>query len=175
MAHVLVAAWALAGGEVDKVWVIPTGGHPFGKELASFEHRLEMCRLAFGFSPRVLVVDAEREQRVHYTVETIRRLAAEHPDHRWRWLMGSDTVADAPQWKDFAEIERLAPPLIIPRAGHRGGVGPKMSDGEEFALPNLSSTLIREHLENGRPAAGLKGLVPAPVLGYTDWHGLYRE
>ncbi|MCL5270174.1 MAG: nicotinate (nicotinamide) nucleotide adenylyltransferase, partial [bacterium] len=36
MAHVLVAAWALAGGEVGAVWVIPSGGHPFGKPLAPF-------------------------------------------------------------------------------------------------------------------------------------------
>lgn len=170
MAHVLVAVWALATDEVDEVWIIPTGGHPFGKSLEAFDHRLAMCRLAFGFSSRVRVTDVEREPRVHYTVETLRRLCALYPNHRWRWLMGSDTVAKTPNWRQFDEIEKLAPPLTIPRDGHGHGAGPNGA----FALPDLSSTMIREHLVSGGAPGELDGLVPGAVLRYIEAHGLYR-
>lgn len=169
LAHALVVAWALAGGEVDEVWAIPTNGHPFGKPLAPFADRLEMCRLAFGFSGRVRVLDVECEPRVHYSIDTIRRLAGGYPECRWRWLMGSDATVDAPKWKDFAEIERLAPPLVIPRKGHGAGAGPARA----FALPDVSSTMIREHLAAGQPAKELEGLLPAGVIAYLETRKLY--
>ena len=92
------------------MWVIPTGGHPFGKELAPFEDRLEMCRRAFGgagFPMRVL--DVEREERVHYSVETVEKLAARHPAVSWRWILGSDALAEAPKWHRFEDLAALAP------------------------------------------------------------------
>jgi nicotinate-nucleotide adenylyltransferase len=129
IAHVLVAAWALASGEVGEVWVFPSGGHPFGKELAPFDDRMEMCRRAFAcFGPRARVLDLERPAsgapRVHYSIDTLRALAAAHPDRRWRWIMGSDTLAEADRWREFDALTRLAPPLVVPRAGHERPTSP---------------------------------------------------
>jgi nicotinate-nucleotide adenylyltransferase len=172
MAHVLVAAWALATGEVSQIWVIPTGGHPFGKRLAPFEDRLEMCRRAFGFlGERVQILDIEREPRVHYSIETLRELQRRHPRLGWRWVMGSDTLEDAPQWREFDELMRLAPPLIIPRQGYENA---QDADSKEFALPNISSTLLRRRLAEG-PAEGLDELIPGPVLEWIRQKSLYQR
>ncbi|HOE95964.1 MAG TPA: nicotinate (nicotinamide) nucleotide adenylyltransferase [Candidatus Sumerlaeota bacterium] len=174
VAHVLVVGWALAGGAVDEVWVIPTGGHPFGKPLAPFEDRLELCRRAFAcFGPKVRVLDLERGPDAQYSIDTLRRLQARHPDLRWRWIMGSDQLADAARWKNFDEIMRLAPPLVVPRAGH--AVPGASGDGAppRFALPDLSSTFLRERLAAGA-FAELAGLIPGPVLDEIDKRGLYR-
>lgn len=166
-AHVLVAAWALSCGEVDRIWVFPTGGHPFGKDLAPFEDRMAMCRGAFApFGDRVRVLDIEREPRVHYSVETVERLRAENPDLGWRWLMGSDTFADAPQWRRFDDLMDIAPALAIPRAGY-----PSAGAGS-FALPNVSSTLVRRMLA-GHDWTGLEGLLPRPVAAHIRERGLY--
>lgn len=172
LAHVLVAAWALAEGGLDRLWVIPTGGHPFGKPLAPFEDRLEMCRRAFViFGPRVEVVEIEREERVHYSVETLERLMREHPAFRWRWVMGSDALAEADQWRRFDDLARLAPLMIIPRQGHLTGPAAAQYD---FALPDLSSTWLRGRLAQG--AFGkLTGLVPGSVLEWIQLRGLYRD
>lgn len=170
MAHILVVAWALGTGEVDEVWAIPTGGHPFGKKLAPFEDRLEMTRRALScFGAKVRVLDVEREPRVHFSIETLRGLIERHPDCRWRWVMGSDTLLDAPRWLEYDRLMELAPPLVVPRSGCAAD---RVAAGA-FALPNLSSTSIREAIAKGRDAE-LAGLVPAEILDFIRAKGLYR-
>lgn len=172
MAHVLVAAWALAGGEVDQVWVIPSGGHPFGKRLTPFEERWELCRLAFAcFGERLRLVDVEREPRVHYSIDTLNELRRRHPEHKWRWIMGSDTLEDAPQWRAWAELTRVAPPLVVPRREH---LPPTLSGPADFALPDVSSTLLRRLLAERR-LEGIETLIPRPVLQRILARGLYLE
>jgi len=179
IAHMMVAAWALAGGEIDQLWVIPTGGHPFGKRSAPFDDRWEMCRRAFGcYGERVRLLDLERGPGVHYSVDTLRRLIDRHPGHSWHWVMGSDQLEEAHVWKQFDEIERLAPPLIIPRQGYPSpaGIPPEgpPQSRPEFALPDLSSTFIRSRLAEGA-FEELAGLVPGPVLEVVRQGRLYRS
>lgn len=170
MAHVMVVAWALASGELDEVWVIPTGGHPFGKQLAPFADRLEMCRRAFAcFGERVRLSEIEREPTVHYSIDTLRELRRLYPAHQWRWIMGSDTLADAAHWREFDELLRLAPPFLVPRRDHLADA----PAAQEFALPDISSTMLRRRLTE-RALEGLENLMPRPVLEWILEKGLYR-
>lgn len=180
VAHVLIVGWAFAVGEVDEVWIIPTGGHPFGKPLAPFEDRLQMCRLAFAcYGERVRMLDSEREQRVHYSVDTVRRLTERNADLRWRWIIGSDALAQSAEWKDFKELSRMAPPLVIRRMGHAARNARTQSSeagGSEFTPPDVSSTFIRDRLAGPQEGyADLAGLVPHSVLAYIRRHRLYES
>lgn len=171
MAHILVVAWALGSGEVDAVWAIPTGGHPFGKKLAPFEDRMEMTRRALAcFGEKARVLDIEREPRVHYSIETMRELAKQYAGHSWRWVMGSDTLLDATRWLEYDRLMEMAPPLVVPRSG----CAPGKAALAAFALPNLSSSFIREAIAKGR-LAELAGLVPAEILDLIRERGLYRQ
>ena len=159
---------AQGSGAVGEVWVIPTGGHPFGKDLAPFEDRLQMCRLAFAcYGARARVLDLERGEGVHYSIDTARRLKSEHPARPLRWIIGADAYAERGAWKDFDALAALAPPLVVGRAGYP-------SHGSGFMLPDVNSTLIREMLARGEHAE-LEGLVPASVLAYIRARGLYRR
>ena len=171
MAHVLVVAWALATAEVDAVWVVPTGGHPFGKDLSPFADRLEMCRRAFGcFGDRAQILEIEAEPRTHYSIDTLRALASQFPEHTWRWIMGSDTLADAPKWREFDALIALAPPLTIPRRDH--GDRHALGATAGFALPDLSSTLVRRLIAAGQNPAD-DGLIPRHVMDWIAQRGLY--
>ncbi len=168
VAHVLAAQYALLVAPIDRVLVVPVFQHPFAKELASFEQRLTMCRLAFADLERVEVSDLERRLGGESkTLRTLEHLAAAQPDWQLRLLIGADVVADLPKWHRFDRIAELAPPFVFARRGSRDNPGPAV-------LPEVSSTEVRE-LFAQKDAAGLRALVPRAVLAFAERERLYGE
>jgi nicotinate-nucleotide adenylyltransferase len=169
VSHVLAVTYALVTAPIDAVLVVPVYQHPFSKELASFEDRFAMCRLALEWIPRVTVSDVERvlggESK---TLRTLEHLHAEHPDWSFRLLIGADVLADAPKWHRFDRVAELAPPLILGRAGASGTRAP------EPVLPRVSSTEIRDAFAAGDEET-LRLKVPAAILEYAAARGLYRR
>lgn len=171
LAHSVAALWALESGEVDRVLVVPTALHPFGKEFAApFEDRLAMCRLAFArLGEGVEVCDIEGSlDGPSYTCRTIKALLADRPGSRFRLLAGSDIIRELPKWKDAAELLELAPVLELPRLEGSPDVGP--ADG--IHLPAISSSLVREVLARGESTRNLLG---SGVRAYVDGQGLYQR
>ena len=167
IAHVAACRLVLSGADVERVLVVPTYKHPFAKELAPYEDRVTMCELAMGDLPGVTVsrveADLGGESR---TLRTIEHLAASHPDWRLRLVIGADVLAEAPRWFAFDVISKLAPPLVLGRAGiDAPAAGPAV-------LPDVSSTAARDAIARGawEEAAAL---VPAKVLVYIRQRGLY--
>ena len=187
VAHVLVAAWALSIDDLHEVWVIPTGGHPFGKTLAPFAARLAMCRLAFAcFGERVRVLEIEEEDRVHHSVKTVKKIAEAHPEFAWRWIIGSDALAQTEEWVGFDELSRIAKPLVIARLGYPlsrdenptseaacSEAGRENTGHRRFTLPDISSSLVRELVAKGS-GADAEGLLPRAVRDYIARRHLYR-
>ncbi len=189
VSHVLACLWALETGALDRIFVIPCLRHALGKQpAASFEDRVEMCRLAVARLERwVEVLDIEgRRNEVSYTIDTIRLLQAKRPGHCWRLLIGEDILEQAPRWKMWEEVVRLAPPLVVPRmVGERpGNSGAEASSNGEssFAqsrapenqpppdLRALSSTWLRERLAEGEIP---EGVLPNSVAAFIRRRGLY--
>jgi len=169
VSHVLAVTYALVTAPIDEVLVVPVYQHPFAKELASFEDRFAMCRLALEWIPRVTVSDVERvlggESK---TLRTLEHLHVEHPDWSFRLLIGADVLADAPKWHRFDRVAELAPPLILGRAGVAGTQAP------EAVLPRVSSSEIRDAFAAGDEET-LRLKVPAAILEYAAARGLYRR
>lgn len=171
VAHMMVGAHVLATAAVDGLWVIPTWQHPFDKGIrAAFEHRLRMCELAFAHVTPVTVLDIERELGgPSRTLDTVTALAARHPGTRFRLVMGADLLKDTHRWHRFDDLARLAPPLVVGRAGH---AHPFHDAETPFDFPAVASSDIRERLAKG---AGTDGLLAADVARYIRDHGLYAE
>ncbi len=174
--HVLSAAYALSTGLVERVVAVPVYAHALGKSLAPFAERLGMARLAFEWLPGVEVSDIEQSLgSPSRTLETVRALLARHPEWQLRLLVGSDILGELHQWHAFREIERLAPPLVLPRAG---APEPGRAERSTRLLPEVSSTEVRALLgEWASGSAGaateLQSLVPSAVLSFIRQHGLY--
>ena len=168
MAHVMAVAVALASGEVDRILVVPCHQHVFGKDTAPFEHRMEMARLAFSiFGTSASISSVEQELGgPSRTLTTLRHLISRNPDCSFRLLIGTDILAESADWYRFDEVVRLAPPLVIGRANYDGCA----TNG--FALPDLSSSAIRNQIASGQSVAGL---VPPTVLEYIKTHNLYHS
>lgn len=169
IAHVLAVVYALSVEAIDEVLVVPVFRHPFAKELADFEERLEMCRLAVGWIPGARVSDVERELGGESrTLRTLEHLAAVHPDWRMRLLVGADVLADLPKWHRFDRIAEIAPPIVLGRAGVAAASAP------EAVLPKISSTEIREALAAG-DFDSVAPRMPAAVVDYIKRTGTYRR
>lgn len=171
VAHLLAASYVLATSDVTEVLVAPTFEHAFGKRLAPFEERLELCRRCFADDPRVTVSSLEAElPRPNYTVRLLERVRADHPGRPLRLVIGSDLLAETHAWFEFERVLALAPLLVLARVGHdQPGLGPAV-------LPDVSSTHVRELLarrETAEAAHELAGLVPRRVLEHIAAAGLY--
>lgn len=165
----LAAVYILSTEPIDEVLVVPVYKHPFSKELASFDDRLDMCRQAFEWIPRVFVSAVERDlDGESLTLRTLEHLAVLHPDWSMRLLIGADVVNDLPKWHRFDRIAEIAPPVILGRAGVNAEGAP------EAILPRASSTEVREALAQG-DTERLEKLVPRNVLSLIAERGLYRR
>lgn len=167
VAHVLGVAYVLSTQEIDRILVLPTFQHPFAKSLAPFEDRVEMCKLAMGWMPKVEVsrieADLGGESR---TLRTLEHLRAAHPDWAMRLIMGADLLAESHKWYGFDEIKKIAPPLVL------GRVGVTLDGAPAPLLPAISSTDVRAKLAAG-DFADLAQVLPREVLAHIRARGLY--
>lgn len=158
-----------------ELWLLPTFVHPFGKQLAPFEDRVAMCELLLADlddpARRARVVPIERDVpgRTGRTIDTLRYLHGLHPALSFRLVLGADLFEERHQWKDFDEVERLAPPLWIPRRGFEDA---NRSLGLTPFLGDVRSVDIRARLGAGEP---LDGLVTERVARYISRRALYRS
>lgn len=171
--HLLAVAYLRAVAPVDAVWMMPAHRHAFGKPLAPWADRLEMCRAVASMFTGVEVTDIEAQVPGEgRTIDTLDELRRRHPDHDFRLVLGTDLLAQLSSWKSPERLLALAPPLVVGRTGYpRPAVLP---DGAEWLgdvfLPEVSSTAVREALaDGGDPGA----LLPSAVRRIIERRGLY--
>ncbi len=164
--HVLAIAYVLATADVERVVVVPAHKHPFGKPLASFDDRVRMCELATAYFPAVSVSRIE-ETLDGLTLHTLEALKREHPDWSLRLVLGADILLEADKWFRFDEVKKIAPLIVLGRAGiaHPGAPPP--------VLPEISSTRVRDLVAHGSYGE-LEALVPRAVIAHVRERGLYR-
>jgi nicotinate-nucleotide adenylyltransferase len=166
VAHVLACALVRSVEEIDQVLVVPAYQHPFAKSLAPFDDRAAMCELAMAWLPFVEVSRIEGELGGESrTLRTLESLAQAHPAWRLRLVIGADILGEAPRWYGFDAIAKLAPPIVLGRAG----VDPLPAHP---LLPAVSSTQVRAAIARGAWSE-VEKLVPREVLAYVRQRGLY--
>lgn len=170
MSHVLACHYVLETTDIDIIYVIPCFKHPFGKTVSTFEHRLEMCKLAMQrLIPDVVVMDIEAKRGgVSYTIDTINELHERFPDDELLLIIGSDLLEEMHDWKNFDEIIQSATLHIIPRLMDESR--PHLSNPEKFFLPDISSTMVRRKLHD-KERVDL--FLPQSVINYIQQHNLY--
>lgn len=173
--HLIVAGDACDLLALDRLVFVPAATQPLkeGQVSAPAQHRLAMVELLAGADPR-FSVDAIEVKRggLSFTVDTLRMF-------RQRWpagtadlvlLVGADTAAQFPQWKDPAEVQALAEIVVLERGGTAGAVPAGMRTIETRRI-DVSSTEIRERVRQG---SSVRGFVTEPVAAYIVRTGLYR-
>ena len=119
--HRRISLAAMAALGLDEVWWLVSPGNPLkpAKGMAPFAARLGSAR-AQARRSRIRVSDFERRAGTRYTVDTLTALRRRHPNVRFIWLMGGDTVAQFPQWRKWRELAAMVPIAVIRRPGYDG-------------------------------------------------------
>lgn len=164
--HVMAALYVRTTLQVDEVWLVPSFHHPFGKDLAPFDARVAMCEaVAKEIGPWLKVSRAESEVGGEgRTIDLLEWLLPKHAGTKFRWIIGSDILAELPKWKAWDRIQQLVDVTVLHRAGYPApnALGPPLAE--------VSSTEIRKRLlANDAPT----DLVPAAALMIARERNLY--
>lgn len=118
--HLVLAEQSREQGHLDQVWFIPAY-HPPNKltnPITRFDQRVEMIQLAIAGNPFFQVNQLEQEREgPSYTVDTLRTLHQLHPENEYWYLLGSDTLADLPNWYQPDQLLALTGLLVLARPG----------------------------------------------------------
>ena len=152
-AHLAVAREAASRFQLERVLVIPNGNPPHkqGVERADWTDRYRMVELACAGDPQLTPSRLEEGQARSYSIHTIERVRADHPDDQIFFLIGADAFAEIETWHRWEEVLAAVEFIVVSRPGHRYDVPP---DARALALETISleisSSEIRSELRAGR-------------------------
>lgn len=169
--HIACAQAAYEACGLDAVAFVPAGDPHFkqGRTLASGEQRLAWCQEALAGFPHFAAggIEVHREG-VTYTVDTLREIHAELEAKgaggvELFFIMGSDSAASLPRWREASSLAKLARYVAVSRPGQSLGEDLRAQLAEAgFAVDyvetlccDVSSTDIRARLAVGESVAGL--------------------
>ena len=176
LGHLLVAQAAVEELGLDRIVFIPAAQSPFklDSQHAPAAARLQWLRLALAGWSHAEVDDQEiRRGGVSFSVETLRDYARRFPAAELFYLIGADNVAKLNEWREPAELARLAEFVVVPRPGGEPAQFPPPFRGRTltgFPL-GLSSSQIRARIRAGLP---IDPLVPPAVAEVIKNAGTYR-
>jgi nicotinate-nucleotide adenylyltransferase len=160
--HISLAAMKALG--LDAVWWLVSPGNPLkedAKDMAPFGARFASAeRIARG--TLIQVSDFERKEETRFTVDSVRLLKRRHPEHRFIWLLGSDTLSNFHKWRDWRGLAREVPIAVIPRPGYDSAAHAARAMGwlRRFVRP---SGQARSWTEWSAPAIIFLRLPPDPT------------
>lgn len=170
--HSLAVMWLLSTQDLDRVWILPAYKHPSNKEMAPFEHRMNMCKEAFGVFEGVSVREEEKQAGGEgYTLNLIKYLKEKYPkEYKFHLVVGADNYADRRSWYKWEEVEALVEDYIV-----IGRAGSKLKGA--VSLCDICSTDIREALSTaslvGKNEVVLQDVLVKPVFEYILDNNLY--
>jgi nicotinate-nucleotide adenylyltransferase len=189
--HLVVAEEARVKLGFDEVLFVPAG-QPWLKpdrEITPAAHRVEMVRRAVAGNPQFRLSTLEIERRgPSYTVDTLAKLQKQlGREANLFFLLGRDTLAEFPQWKEPKKIAELCRFVVAPRLvlSEAEGSGSRDLSRLQAEIPGLldkviqldmpvigvSSSDIRRRVAQG---LSIRYLVPDRVAEYITEHGLYQ-
>ena len=180
--HIALAVSFAEEFALDKVTLIPTYKTPLkdNSEIASGEHRLNMCRLAAQDHPCLEVSDIELARGgMSYTGDTIAALKEDGVE--LFLIVGADMYVTLDRWHEFRYIFDSVTILAAPRNElDYDSLTEKYEEYKAYGcrtlisrnlIGPLSSTAIRRAVRAGE---SISGMVDGRVEEYIMKNGLYR-
>jgi nicotinate-nucleotide adenylyltransferase len=165
--HLTMAQLAYEQTGAKEVWFMPapTPPHKLNENIHSLLHRTQMVESLVASYAHLKVMPLENQLPVpSYTVDTIRACKRWFPQLQFRMLIGGDSLCHLPTWHAAEELVQMVEFLVAARTGYPyeetlnriSGVLPGIKANRiEMPVLDVSSTWIRERLNQGLPVCGL--------------------
>jgi nicotinate-nucleotide adenylyltransferase len=182
LGHLILAEACREACALDRVWFVVAGAPPHKPgDRTSVADRLEMVRIAIAGHPAFEVSELEtRRPGPHYSVETLEEVHRQRPEDELFFLIGGDSLADLPQWRQPGRIVALATVVVVDRPGstidpstYWPDPGPDAKPFQVVKSPliGIASNDLRRRMAEGR---SIRYQVPRGVEVYIEAHGFYR-
>jgi len=165
--HLYASLVALRALHLDYVWWLVSPGNPLKPQPRSMAWRVaQACRAAL--HPRIRVTAIEADLGTRYTVDTLRALRRRFPGVRFIWLMGSDNLLQFSRWRNWQQIARFVPIVVVRRPGSALATLPAPLTrrfGQASALGAPPSVLVLDGRRNRASSTALRqaGGLGAPI------------
>ena len=175
--HIRLAKALLQEAGLDEVWFVVSPQNPFkqNQQLLNDDKRFQLVQIALKDEPCLKACDFEFNlPKPSYTWNTLQALEQAYPDHQFTILIGGDNWAAFDKWYRYEDILQRYPVVVYPREGSNVSSF-KFQDSDirivKTPLINISSTQIRQRLQEGK---SVRGLVPTDVAAVIEQEHLYR-
>ena len=173
--HVMLANYLVEFSDLDELWFVVSPQNPLKKkaELLDDAERLKMVRLAVGDDPRFRVSDVEMHLPTpSYTINTLTALSKQHPDCRFVFICGMDSLQNFKNWREYQKILDNYELLVFPREGYDGGDLARHPSVTVLKTPilEISSTFIRQCVKEGRD---VRHFMPERAFRYMKENRFY--
>lgn len=166
--HIELAQTALDSFDLDKILFLPSGNHPLKNHsnIPPVEIRYDLTKKAIASNPSFEISRLDMETEIpSYTKLLVMRLHKKFPDDKFYFIAGSDIISELKKWHDYEWVLNYIEFIIA----HRPNIDrSKWSDLDyvnklyfiEMEPVNISSTMIREMVKNGKD---ISCLVPSNI------------
>lgn len=148
--HAEIANYLIENQYVDKVIIIPTGNYWNKNNLIDVSDRINMAKT---YENERLIVD-DTLNNLEYTYQVLNELKKQYKDCELHLIIGDDNLEKFHLWKNISEI-LTNKVIVIPRTNdylqyiNRFMQKENFVITEKFPIMNISSSLVRELIENG--------------------------
>lgn len=167
--HLYIAKEAIKLLDLDKIVFMPAGNPPHKKDknVTDANIRYKMLCDALKDEKYFEIDDFEvLKKGLSYTYETLLYLNKKEPNTQWYFICGLDCLMELETWKNVNVILSLCTLVVFAREGYDQVQVKKQKEAEEkkygkkiqlINLPklNISSSYIRECIENGRDVSNI--------------------
>ncbi|MDR7237269.1 nicotinate-nucleotide adenylyltransferase [Neobacillus drentensis] len=170
--HLLIANEVLSTLQLDEIWFLPNQEPPHKKksESISNEDRLQMLELAIGGNDAFRVETMElHRQGPSYTVDTMKMMNNQYPDHQFFFIIGADMIEYLPKWHKIDELIKLVQFVGVERPSYSSQTDYPVLYVDVPAL-DVSSSMIRDRVKNGKT---VRYLLPDSVIQFIEEKHLY--
>ena len=164
--HTGLAKWIVRNTDLDEVWLMISPNNPLkdASTLADEQVRLQEAKETIGRLGKeakgIVVSDFEFTlPRPNYTVNTLRELQKQYPQHEFILIIGEDNLEIFPKWRENTYLLENFRILVYPRKGSSKSAEQMIQELEATHIKDLqlladapyfeiSSTELRKNLHN---------------------------